>query len=68
MSTARTNLRPVDPVWDQIRSEAELTVQRAPRMGAMMHAGILQHARFEDALAYRLAMKLASSEMSAQEL
>ena len=68
MSHIRTNVRPVDPVWDQIRSEAELTVQRAPRMGAMMHAGILQHAEFDEALAYRLAMKLASSEMSAQEL
>ena len=68
MSYVQAHVREVDPVWDRIRDEAELAVTEAPGMGSMMHSGILQHRRFEDALGYRLAMKLSSVEMSAQDL
>ncbi|RYH03365.1 serine O-acetyltransferase [Salipiger sp. IMCC34102] len=68
MAQLKAQVTQVDPVWDRIRDEAEIAVTATPGMGSMMHASILQHRRFEDALGYRLAMKLASSEMSAQDL
>lgn len=68
MAEVRSNLRPVDPVWQRICDEAEQTVAREPLMGALIHDGVLQHASFDHALAYRLAMKLSSSEMSAQTI
>lgn len=68
MATTKTHLRSIDPVWQQICDEAKAAVDAAPQMGAMIHAGLLQHELFEDALAFRIAMKLESPEMSAQNL
>ncbi len=66
MAEARPNLHEVDPVWLRICEEAQESVEREPLIGALVHDGVLQHAGFDHALGYRLAMKLASSEMSAQ--
>ena len=63
-----TNLREIDPVWSRITAEAEAAVRDEPMMGGMVHASILHHASFERALAYRVAMKLASPEMGPQIL
>ena len=63
-----TNLCEIDPVWSRIRVEAEAAIRDEPLMGGMVHASILHHASFERALAYRIAMKLASPEMGAQIL
>ncbi|MEL6572285.1 MAG: serine O-acetyltransferase [Pseudomonadota bacterium] len=58
----------VDPVWHRITNEAEAAITQEPLMGSLIHAGVLHHAGFADALAYRIAMKLASREMSEQIL
>ncbi len=58
----------VDPVWHRIRQEAAAAVEAEPLMGGAIHSGILHHATFEAALAHRIAMKLASTEMSEQIL
>ena len=68
MANTRVNLRSIDPVWDHIGEEARVAVAAAPALGAMFHAGVLQHERFEGALGYRIAMKLESTEMSAQTI
>ncbi|MCB5197851.1 serine O-acetyltransferase [Loktanella sp. TSTF-M6] len=68
MAISQSQLHSIDPVWDEIRGDAERAVRKTPAMGAMFHAGVLQHETFNDALAYRLALKLASSEMSAQNV
>ena len=68
MSQVKTKLQQVDPVWTRICEEARDAVAQEPLMGALVHGGVLQHDSFEDALGYRLAMKLASPEMSAQSL
>jgi serine O-acetyltransferase len=67
---AQKQLRPhsVDPVWTRIQDDARNAVAAEPLMGGMVHATVLHHDSFENALAYRLAFKLASSEMSAQLL
>lgn len=57
-----------DSIWAQICDEARAAVQGEPLLGALIHAGLLHHHSFEDALAYRFSLKLASGEMSEQLL
>ncbi|MGV6840033.1 MAG: serine O-acetyltransferase [Planktomarina sp.] len=68
MTKADENLKSFDPIWDQMRREAEDIVAREPVMGGMIHAGILHHHSFEAALSYRIAQKLASPDMPEQML
>ena len=68
MARADTSVREVDPVWHRILGEAEQGIRDEPLMGGLVHASILHHASFERALAYRVAMKLASVEMGDQVL
>ncbi|MDT1061485.1 serine O-acetyltransferase [Paracoccus sp. CPCC 101403] len=55
-------------VWARIQREARIAVRDEPLLGALIHAGLLHHATFEAALAYRFSLKLASREMSEQIL
>ena len=68
MVATQPSVHEVDPVWQRICDDARDAIKAEPLMGGMMSAGVLHHDRFEDALAFRLAMKLASQEMSAQTL
>lgn len=68
MVKAQASFAEIDPVWQRLRQEAEDAVAQEPLMGGLVHAGILHHANFADALAYRVSMKLASPEMSEQIL
>lgn len=68
MATLKKNLRSVDPLWDRIRAEAQEAVQAEPLLGGLIHSSLLHHESVESALAYRLALKLASGEMSEQLL
>ncbi|NIZ61612.1 serine O-acetyltransferase [Sedimentitalea sp. CY04] len=54
----------LDPVWDQITSEAQDAVATQPLMGGLIHACVLHHKSIEKALSYRIAAKLCSNEMS----
>jgi serine O-acetyltransferase len=58
----------IDPVWTYIRAEAEEAVKSEPLLGGLVHGCILHHQSLEAALAYRIAQKLASGEMSEQIL
>ncbi len=66
MAKTKTKLAEVDPVWNQIRQEAEQAIADEPLLGGLVHASVLHHDSLEAALAYRMAAKLASSEMSGQ--
>ena len=66
MAKTRTHLAELDPVWSRITREAEEAVRDEPLLGGLVHACILHHASLEAALAYRMAQKLASGEMSEQ--
>ena len=68
MSLNAKKLDAVDPVWAQIRQEAEALVAQEPLMASMVHSGVLYHKSLEKSLAFRLAQKLASAEMSEQIL
>ena len=68
MAKLQPKLAGVDPVWSRIREEAAQAVADEPLLGGMIHGCVLHHATLEKALAYRMAQKLASGEMSEQLL
>ncbi|CAN5306285.1 serine O-acetyltransferase [soil metagenome] len=55
----------VDPVWFEIRREAEEIVAAEPAMASFVHATVLNHDRFEDAVVHRVAQRLDSNVLSA---
>jgi serine O-acetyltransferase len=68
MPETRSHVAKIDPVWTYIRAEAEEAVKSEPLLGGLVHGCILHHQSLEAALAYRIAQKLASGEMSEQIL
>ena len=68
MAKLEENYAQIDPVWDRLRHEALEVVRVESAVGGFIHTHILQHGSFEDALAHRIASKLASSEISEQTL
>ncbi|MFT7254719.1 MAG: serine O-acetyltransferase [Paracoccaceae bacterium] len=68
MPETRSHVAEIDPVWTYIRAEAEEAVKSEPLLGGLVHGCILHHQSLEAALAYRIAQKLASGEMSEQIL
>lgn len=57
-----------DPTWMTLRQEAEDIAEREPALAGLVQSTILAHARFEQALAYRLAQKLGNADLSAMAL
>lgn len=68
MLEPRDRLQKVDPVWSRIREEGNDAVRNEPLLGGLIHSSLLHHPSLERALSYRIAMKLASGEMSEQIL
>ncbi|MDC0737519.1 serine O-acetyltransferase [Cognatishimia sp. SS12] len=59
-------VKELDPVWAQILEEGALAVKDEPLLGGLVHSSILHHRSIEQALSYRVSLKLASGEMSEQ--
>lgn len=55
-------------VWQSIRETAQHHVEDEPMLASFLHATILNHDRFEDALSYHLAAKLDSESLRAMQL
>jgi serine O-acetyltransferase len=68
MARTQSRITELDPVWRRISEEATEAVAGEPLLGGMLHSCVLHHADLESALAYRLAQKLSSGEMSEQIL
>ncbi|MDP5336768.1 MAG: serine O-acetyltransferase [Paracoccaceae bacterium] len=66
MTKTKTKIAQIDPVWNRILTEAEKAVVDEPMLGGLIHSSVLHHGSIECALAYRIALKLASGEMSEQ--
>ncbi|MGF1543247.1 MAG: serine O-acetyltransferase [Parvularculaceae bacterium] len=54
-----------DQTWPRIRVEAATAAAREPALASFLHATVLNHESFEQALSYRLAQKLSDAEMGA---
>ncbi len=68
MAKRHPQVSEIDPVWEQIKREAEQAVQDEPLLGGLVHSSFLHHKSIEQALGYRISLKLASGEMSEQLL
>jgi serine O-acetyltransferase len=62
-SSAATNLKALDPVWAQLRSEAEQVVQREPALAGFVYTFVLNHDQLERAVAHRIAHRLESQSL-----
>ncbi|MGB0902677.1 serine O-acetyltransferase [Halocynthiibacter sp.] len=63
-----SDIHTVDPVWERIRKEAGEAHSEEPMLGGLLHSTVLHHKSLAQALGYRIALKLASGEMSEQLL
>ena len=68
MAQTAAQLETIDPVWDKMLRQAQSALAQEPLLGAMIHSSILHHSSLEQALSYRIALKLASAEMPEQML
>ncbi|MHA1517662.1 MAG: serine O-acetyltransferase [Alphaproteobacteria bacterium] len=55
---AEPQIKSYDPVWTQVRREAEQISAQEPALGGFIYASVLSHARLEDAVCHRLARRL----------
>ncbi len=55
---AQPQIKTYDPIWSQVRREAEEVSAAEPALGGFLCASILSHGRFEDAVCHRLARRL----------
>ena len=62
-SQAHARIQTVDPIWDQMRKEAEAAMAAEPALGSFIFATVLSHARLEDAVCHRLAQRLSHSDV-----
>lgn len=53
-----------DPIWSALREQAESCAVNEPALASFVHATILKHDRFENALSYHLAKKLGCEDLS----
>lgn len=52
-----------DPIWSQLREQAEHWAEREPALASFVHATILSHDRLEEAISYHLAKKIGSEDL-----
>jgi serine O-acetyltransferase len=58
----------IDLVWSRIRTEAEEIVRNDPALGGFIYGAILNLDNFEDALVHRLAQRLGTADISADQV
>jgi serine O-acetyltransferase len=63
--TKPVHVTTVDPVWDAVVSGAKRIVAGEPALSNLVYSSVLNHGRFEDALAHRIAERLDHCDVSA---
>ncbi|WP_409559950.1 serine O-acetyltransferase [Hyphomicrobium sp. MC8b] len=63
--TAISKVQVVDPIWAQIRTEAEAAMKAEPALGSFIFATVLSHQALEDAVCHRLAQRLNHTDVDA---
>jgi serine O-acetyltransferase len=58
-------IKSYDPIWSQVRREAEEISASEPALGGFIYASVLSHARLEDAVCHRLARRLQHAALDA---
>jgi len=62
---AQSRIAQVDPIWAEIRREAEEAIRAEPALGGFIFATVLSHDRLEEAVCHRLAQRLNHSDVDA---
>jgi serine O-acetyltransferase len=62
-SAAEGQVRAYDPIWSEIRKEAQAAMTAEPALGSFVHATVLSHGRLEDSICHRLAQRLDDSDV-----
>lgn len=62
-AAAEPQIKSYDPIWSQLRREAEEVSKAEPALGGFIYATVLSHARLEDAVCHRLARRLHHSAL-----
>src|SRR5262245_65863554 len=60
-----SNVAAVDPIWAEVRREADDVVRAEPALAGFIYATILSKERLEDAVCHRLAQRLNHSDVDA---
>jgi serine O-acetyltransferase len=55
----------LDPIWTQMRTEAETAMGSEPALGSFVFATVLSHQRLEEAVCHRLAQRLNHTDVDA---
>lgn len=63
--TATPRIQVVDPIWAQIRSEAQAAMKAEPALGSFIFATVLNHQMLEEAVCHRLAQRLNHTDVDA---
>jgi serine O-acetyltransferase len=63
---ASEGLQSVDPIWLEVKRDAEAIVRAEPAMASFVFATVLNHERLEDAIIDRVAQRLDSDVVSAE--
>jgi len=61
-------LASVDPIWRRVRAEAEAAAAVEPDLSGFLYTAILNHDRLEDAVAARIAERLAHPALRAETI
>jgi serine O-acetyltransferase len=62
-SAASSKVSPYDPIWSEIRKEAQAAMAAEPALGSFIYATVSSHDRLEDAICHRLAQRLDHSDV-----
>jgi serine O-acetyltransferase len=63
---ATGSIEKVDPLWGQIRDEAEQVVRMEPELATFIYSTVLHHDTLEAAVVHRVAERLDSPELPAE--
>jgi serine O-acetyltransferase len=62
-AAAEPQIKSYDPIWSQVRREAEEVSAAEPALAGFIYATVLDHTRLEDAICHRLARRLQHSAL-----
>lgn len=62
-SAAERKVTAYDPIWSEIRKEAQAAMSAEPALGSFIYATVSSHDRLEDAICHRLSQRLDHSDV-----
>ncbi len=62
------NLETVDPIWSQVRKEAEIAVAGEPTLAGFIYSTILNHDKLDEVIIHRLSQRMHHADISSDVL